>query len=219
MLPFEPTGQRMVLRYHPVLGHLYVPCLNARVPHEGGGYFVRTTGQGFRSDAEFVKPRGERPRILFFGDSYTAGDGCDNHERFSERVGAALEAEVYNFGLSGSGTDQQLLVLEHLARGIEADLIVWCVAVHNIERIKVGHRLYVDRETGRRVLGPKPWFTLEADGLCLHQVPVPRHRPPLEKGEVDRFEAPIDHGGLKSWRLVDRVRRSPPGWVSEGRSR
>src|SRR5919108_3690876 len=171
------STHRMVLAHHPRYGHLYVPGLFARIPSERGGFFVRTNSAGFRSDIEFANQRGTRPRILFFGDSFTAGDGCDNGERFPELVGEALDAEVYNYGVSGSGTDQQLLIFEDAVSLVAADLVILCVAVHNIERIITSHRESIDRVSGRRVLVPKPYFTLEEDGLQLHHVPVPLVRP------------------------------------------
>jgi len=177
MFLLRQTTHRQVIQYHPELGHLYVPGLCARIPHENGGYFVRTNALGFRSDAEFEKARGARPRILFFGDSFTAGDGVDNAERFTERVGEALDAEVYNFGLSGSGTDQQLLIYERFARDIACDLVVLCVQVENIERIQARYRESVDRSSRKRVLVAKPYFTLEHGKLQRHHDPVPRERP------------------------------------------
>jgi carbamoyltransferase len=176
----------MLIQYHPRIGHLYVPNLRARIPNELGGYYVETNSQGFRSCLEFCKERDHRPRILFFGDSYTAGDGCDNNDRFSELVGQALDAEVYNYGLSGSGTDQQLLIFEQFARGVQADLIVLCIVVENIERIKVGYRESIDRVSGNRILVPKPYFTLEAGDLRLNQVPVPLYRPLAENPAPDK---------------------------------
>src|SRR5207248_1153106 len=120
-----------------------------------------TNSGGFRSDVEFTRARGARPRILFFGDSFTAGDGCDNDDRFAERVGRDLGAEVYNYAVAGTGTDQQLLIYERFARDVPADLIVLCVYVENIERITVGFRESFDRSRMRRVLVPKPYFTLQ----------------------------------------------------------
>ena len=114
-LLIQPT-HRMLLRYHPEVGHLFVPNLNARVPNELGAFYVRTNSAGFRSDIEYSSKQGDRPRILFFGDSFTAGDGCSNHERFSDRVGAQLHAEVFNYGVSGTGTDQHLLIQERIAK-------------------------------------------------------------------------------------------------------
>ena len=57
--------------------------------------------------------------------------------------GRALDAEVYSYALSGSGPDQQLLMFEQLAQNVEADLIIWAMAVHTIERIKAAHRKLV----------------------------------------------------------------------------
>ena len=150
MMLLRQSTHRMILQYHPHIGFLYVPNLRARIPNESGGYYVKTNSLGFRSDVEFCKKRNGRPRILFFGDSLTAGDGCDNHERFAERMGEELDVEVYNYGMSGSGTDQQLLIFEQFARGVEADLVVLCITVENIQRIKISHRESVDRMLGPR---------------------------------------------------------------------
>lgn len=177
MMLLRQSTHRMTVQYHPRLGFHYVPNLNARIPNELGGYFVRTNALGFRSDVEFSHARNGRRRVLFFGDSYTAGDGCDNQQRFAERLGEELDTEVFNYGLSGSGTDQQLLIFEEYARGVEADLIVLCITVENIERIAATHRESIDRVAGKRVLVPKPYFTLQHNELCLHHVPVPRERP------------------------------------------
>jgi carbamoyltransferase len=215
MFLLNETTHRMLIQYHPVIGHLFVPEQVARIPSERGGYYVRTNGQGFRSDLDFRPERGERPRILFFGDSITAGDGCSNRERFAERVGEMLGAEVYNYGLSGSGTDQQLLILEELGRQVEADLIVLSVYVENIERVKAAYRPSVDRVTGRGVLVPKPYFTLRDGELELNHVPVPRERPPgegavqglVDPGAIGRREA---NPRLKPFfDLVDRLAKNP----------
>src|SRR5215471_19528710 len=102
---------RQIYEYHPTIGLRFVPQLKARVPHEGGGYLVRTNGTGFRSDTEFKKPRsGDTRRILLFGDSFTAGEGVSNGQRYSdflERLEPGLE--VYNFGLPATGLDQHHL--------------------------------------------------------------------------------------------------------------
>jgi carbamoyltransferase len=212
MFLLRQSTHRTVLRHHPEIGHLFVPNLVARIPSERGGYFVRTNAQGFRSDIEFTPERGDRPRILFFGDSVTAGDGCENHERFSELVGEALGAEVFNFGLSGSGTDQQLLIFERFAKAVAADLIVLGVWVENIERVKVGFRESIDRATGRHVLVPKPYFTLGAGGgLELHNVPVPTERPDAASVDGHRYQHRIPaawkslHGAVTAYRKDPRL--------------
>lgn len=207
-LPSHST-HRIIIRHHPEIGHLFVPNLKARIPSERGGYFVQTNSLGFRSDIEFVKARNGRPRILFFGDSVTAGDGCDNQERFTELIGAALNAEVFNYGLSGSGTDQQLLIFERFAREVEADLIVVCVSVENIERVKVAYREVIDRGTKRHVLNPKPYFTLEGSKLRLNQVPVPLDRCSIENAVEGQYQAQIPRRLRWLYRFLDMYRRHP----------
>jgi len=183
------STHRMVVRYHPTLGHLYVPNLHARLPNETGGYVLATNSLGFRSDVEFEPRKGGRPRILMFGDSYTAGDNCANEDRASDQLGRLLDAEVYNFGLSGSGTDQHLLLYREFGRGIEADLAVLCVQVDSIRRIQLSHRESIDRITRERVLVPKPYFTLQEGELQLHHSPVPRERPPVGSIEPETIAA------------------------------
>src|SRR5262249_39227567 len=51
------------------------------------------------------------------------------------------------------------------------------VYVENIERNTVAFRESIDRFTKRRVLIPKPYFTLNDGALVLHHVPVPIDRP------------------------------------------
>jgi carbamoyltransferase len=178
----------MVMQYHPRIGHIHVPNMIARIPHEIGGYFVRTNAAGFRSDTEFKKKRGERPRILVFGDSFTAGEGCNNHERYAELLGQELDAEVYNYGLSGSAPDQHILLYEEFCREMEADLVVWGISIHNIDRIQLTHRPSVDRVSHKPILIPKPYFSLEDGNLRLHHVPVPQARPQSDEQSLAQYE-------------------------------
>jgi len=177
MFLLNDSTHRMLMRFDPGIGHRYVSNLVARIPHETGGYLVRTNSSGFRSDIEFTECRGDRPRILAFGDSFTAGEGCSSQERYPELLGEAFGAEVYNYGLSGSAPDQHLLCYREFAKNVQADLIIWGIPLHNIERIKLTHRPSKDRVTGGSILIPKPYFTIEQGSLKLHHVPVPRLRP------------------------------------------
>ncbi len=165
---------RQIFRYDEDIGHQFISNLNVRVINENGGYYVRTNSLGFRSDIEFKKKKHNKPRILFFGDSNTASDGVSNNERFSELVGEHFDAEVYNYGLPGSGTDQQYLIWKKYAQNVEADLIVLCVLVENIERNKVAYRQTINPYTKNLSLTPKPYFDFVKDELVLRNSPVPR---------------------------------------------
>ncbi|HEX7880420.1 MAG TPA: carbamoyltransferase N-terminal domain-containing protein [Candidatus Eisenbacteria bacterium] len=201
------TTHRMVLAHHSRLGQLYVPGINARVPGPAGPYFLKTNAQGFRSDWDFTKEKGRKPRILVFGDSYTAGDGVTNADRFSEKLGQMYGAEVFNFGVAGTGTDQHLMILEEVARGVKADLVIFCVAVHNIDRIKVGYRKYIERTTGEHVLGAKPYFELIKGKLQLRNVPVPIERPRVDEAGDVAYEQPVVHDKQGGFGLFKKVRQ------------
>ncbi len=186
---------RSLFEYHPVVGYRFVPGLKARVPHEGGGYLVRANAAGFRSEHEFTpaRPAGTF-RALLFGDSFTAGDGVSNRDRYGDLLERRVPGlQVFNFGLSGSGTDQQYLAWREMAQGVEHDLLVLAVQVENIRRVAA--RLRTFEGEGREVVLAKPYFTLGADDrLELHHVPVPRE--PLRPEDVPAEQlGHLDRGG------------------------
>lgn len=198
---------RQLFQYHPTLAYQYVPGLKARVPGDGGPYLVRVNQAGFRCNHEFTAAKTPgRFRVLLFGDSYTAGDGVSNRDRYGDLLETLLPGvEVFNFALSGTGTDQQYLIFRELARTIDHDLLVVGVLVENIRRIVAHYREYVSSTTGERLLHAKPYFTLEDGELRLHNVPVPPDpvRPDALPEEERRF---VDMGG-RFRRVRDWIRR------------
>ena len=114
MKPTRIRAHRMIITYDEHIGHLYVPGSTIRVPHVEYPYLVKTNKQGFRSEYDFVEEKNSNKiRLVFLGDSYTAGDNVDNKDRFSNLLEEELGCECYNFGLAGSGVDQQLLIQYH----------------------------------------------------------------------------------------------------------
>lgn len=187
---------RQLFAHDPDIGYRFVPGLRTRVEHEAGGYLVRANEAGFRSDREFTPSKEPgTSRILLFGDSFTAGDGVSNPKRYSDQMELLLPGvEVFNFGLSGSGTDQQLLTFRKFAPSIEHDLVVVGVLVENIRRIVARYRIYRSPDGVERAY-VKPYFTLDdGDQLVLHNVPVPRDARELSSlGPEER--AHLDLGG------------------------
>lgn len=212
---------RQLLEYHPRIGFRFIPGIRARVPHESGGYLVRVNGTGFRCNHEFVpqKAPGTR-RALLFGDSFTAGDGVSNEKRYGDVLEGQVEGlEVYNYGLSGTGTDQQYLVYEEYARDVERDLVVIAVLVENIRRVVAHYRLAADMEGETRFVG-KPYFELRGEELVLCHVPPPRtpigedELPAEDRNAVDRggrfpqLRTLINRLGMRD--LAQRVTRYQP---------
>ena len=185
---------RQILEYEPVIGFRFVPGLQVRVPHEAGGYLVKTNAQGFRCAHDFdpAPDAAGRRRVLLFGDSFTAGDGVSNGQRYGDQLESLLgNVQVYNYGLPGSGTDQQYLAWRGYGRGVSHELLIIAAQVENIRRVAAQYRVGID-PAGRTLCYPKPYFTLESGGLELHHQPVPRE-PVADEALQDG--AKVDRGG------------------------
>lgn len=202
--------QKQLYQYDSVFGYRFIPGLKARINHEGGGYLVRVNSDGFRSDHEFLaKKEPNIYRIMLFGDSYTAGDGVSNKYRYSDILEQRLpDLQVYNFGLSGTGTDQQYLIFHEYAKKIEHDLVIIGVLVENVRRVAARYRMSATDE-GELILLPKPYFTFDEDrNLILHHVPVPRLI--IKKEDFGKYEK-VDKGG-RFYLLHKYLDRLYPTW-------
>lgn len=174
---------RSLLRYDKHIGHLFTPNLSMRQPYSEKPYYIRTNQQGFRANFDYEPPREGERRIAFVGDSYTAGDGVANEKRFSDLASDALGAQSYNFGLSGSGVDQQYLIYRQAAEEYRPDLLVLSPHISDISRNLLEARISVDGQTGKQIMVPKPYFTVENGTLEQHNVPVPKDRQPVDESE------------------------------------
>jgi len=194
---------------HPVTGYRFVPGLRTRVPHEGGGYEIHCNQAGYRCRHEIVPKKSPGTfRVLVFGDGHTAGTGVDDRQRFSDLLERRLGqyVEVLNFGLPGSGTDQQLLAYRQHGREIEHDLLLICPQVENILRNAEAYATVpsIDPQPDMPSRMPKPRFSLDGDELVLHPPPasvpdvvpesklVETPRPPLVRGLLRRMTAEVD---------------------------
>ena len=192
--------------YHPTFGYHFVPGLKARVEHEGGGYLVRANELGFRSEREFEPSKpSDVFRVLLFGDSFAAGMGVSNRDRFGDLLEQNVPGlEVFNFAVPGSGPDTQYLIYRELGSQIEHDLVLIAVWVQNIRRIVARYRSERLGDGEVRWV-PKPYFQLGADGeLSLHNCPVPRDV--VSTGDLSAQDRQVQT------RLVDRSAgaRLPP---------
>jgi hypothetical protein len=200
------------MAYHPQIGYRFIPGLQTRELHEGGGFLLRTNSAGYRCRHEFLKQK--KPgtfRILLFGDSYTAGKGVNDQARYGEQLETLRPGvEVFNFGLPGSGTDMQYMTWREDAQEIEHDLVVISVMVENILRIVQTHRPYQTLE-GEELLFAKPYFELAPDdSISLCHVPVPKKALPTEEKLTDpyqRFRTLRKYVNKLGPRVKDQVQR------------
>jgi carbamoyltransferase len=210
---------RNLFEYHAVVGYRFIPGLRTRVRHEGGGYLVQCNGAGFRCRHEFdAAPAAGSLRVLLFGDSYTAGEGVSNAHRFGDLLEERTPGlEVWNFGLPGSGTDQQYLAWREFARDLPHQLLLLCPMVENVRRNLDTHRLTQSGTDGRLVLRAKPYYLLRDGELELHHAPVPREV--YEEGEEPDFvrasnrEPEVGSLRRRARRLAAAVDARVPGFL------
>lgn len=141
---------------------------------------VRINALGLRDvDRSYGRPPGVR-RILVLGDSFTEALQVEREESFAalleRRLGAQGErVEVINAGVSGYGTDNELLAYRQQYSHFEVDLVLLVMSSENDvyensrALISVGDMPYPD----------KPYFEVDDHGaLVLRNDPVPPRVPP-----------------------------------------
>jgi hypothetical protein len=166
-----PEDERsLAYRYDAELGWFPLPS-SERTIAGTRPFHVRHNARGFR-EREIGPKTG--PRLVVFGDSFVWGFDVEAEERFTERLAARQPGlEVLNLGVSGFGTDQELLLLRREVGALDPDLVVLVFAKENDRKDNVTNRRY----------GPyyKPYFEMAGDGLALRGQPVPRPLPYLRE--------------------------------------
>jgi hypothetical protein len=126
---------------------------------------VAHNSRGFREGE--LQPS-EKPGVLFLGDSFVWGFDVETTERFTDKLqGVHPEWSIHNLGVSGYGTDQELLLLKQQFDTFRPRVVFLVFCTDNDQKdncSNVRHGGYY-----------KPYFTTNADGgLTLQGVPVPR---------------------------------------------
>ena len=95
-----------------------------------GSWEFRTNARGFRDDEDYKyeKTAGQR-RILVLGDSHTQGYEVHQSSTFAKVLERrlrqkGLDAQVLNAGISGFGTAEELMFLEHEGMKYHPDMVV-----------------------------------------------------------------------------------------------
>lgn len=161
-LAFFEDERNLAYRHDPELG--WFPIENSKRRIQGSRWItVEHNAEGFRDRPHGVKTK---PRIAFLGDSFVWGYDVEVEERFTEKLAERLpEWEILNFGVSGYGTDQSLLLLEKFYDRYTPEVV--CLVFTSTDRW--------DNRSNRRYLGYyKPYFQVADDGLRLCGVPVPK---------------------------------------------
>lgn len=126
-------------------------------------YHVKHNSYGFRDREWNFSQRG--PRVMILGDSFMWGFDADDAERFSTQLAKRLpKFSFFNFGVSGYGTDQELLTLRKFAPLVKPSIVLLSFCSENDVGENTHHRVHNGYF--------KPYFEAEADKLKIAGVPV-----------------------------------------------
>ncbi len=155
-------------RHDPELGWFHLPGARGVFSRPEFSHRVTINAVGFR-DTDWLPSvtsgrRARRFRIAVFGDSFAWGHGVEDEEIFSRILRDLLPGvEVWNLGVSGYSTDQELLLFRRVGRDLEADLVLVLLARNDFEgNVSAAWWNY-----------PKPLFVEKGGRLELANVPVP----------------------------------------------
>jgi hypothetical protein len=146
-------------------------------------WFDKGLGWSFHYKTPYTERKREkeygRPLISSFGDSYTHCTDVEDDESWQHYISEILEADAYNFGTGGYGTDQAYLKYLEVAPRLKTDIVVIGLTPENINRIVNVYRPFYFSRTGIKM--PKPRFVLEGGYLRLIENPL---RGPDEMGKL-----------------------------------
>lgn len=155
--------RHLLYRYDSTLGWFPRANTHSRV-RASRAFTVVHNSAGFR-DREH-RP-GEPAGVFFLGDSFVWGYDVDAPERFTDKLQERHpEWNIYNFGVSGYGTDQEYLLLQEWFEACRPRVVflIFCTETDDL-----------DNSTNVRYGGYyKPYCTVAGTRLELHGIPVPR---------------------------------------------
>ncbi len=162
--------------YDSLLGWKLAQNWKGRHTHYDFEVSYSTNRFGFRGEFPQTKARGTK-RYAFVGDSFTFSYGANDEDTFinilNEMSGG--KRQYLNFGLPGTSTDQQLLLIKDRVLLFDPDVVVLVVYLGNdLFDNLLSFPLQADRA--------KPFFEIEGQRLALKNVPVPvTTKPPREQ--------------------------------------
>ena len=154
---YGPATNLRYVVYDEILGWKYRPHTRVRHRREPFDVEVLIDDAGRRTGRSCRPERPGGPRMVFVGDSFTFGLGVEADDAFPCRLARQLDAEVFNLGVAGYGTDQEYLALEAFAPGLRPDVVVLTYCQNDLFEVL----------SGRRYGRPKPRFFYDGDDLRL----------------------------------------------------
>ena len=146
-------------------GWSHIPNTAGRFASFGFDTQVTINSEGFRGREVQRLKLPSKTRMLALGDSYVWGFGVNDHEIFTQEIERLCpQIETINLGVSGYGTDQELLLFLDKGSAYHPDIVTLVLAAND----------YMDNARAKAyVYYYKPMFSLDSDRLVLVNQPVP----------------------------------------------
>lgn len=172
-----PNQYKQVFRYHPRLGYWYREKIDFRVQSQSIDkhyYRIATNKIGARCNHDDFSEK-KKKKLLFLGCSFTAGDGVSNGFRFTDIIEKENnDLKSFNYALSGSGNDQQLIIKNIFEKKINPDFLILSSYTGCIGRNVQKSRIAYDQLRGVMINRPKPYFQLKKNKIVFNHKVVPK---------------------------------------------
>jgi hypothetical protein len=165
LVPLEIVGSAsgdrgFFSKFDPKLGWSPIPSVRQYHSDQDFSVLVEQNSLGLRAPENIGMARTNgKYRALVLGDSYVWGYGAQQDDIFTNgAIHGRDDLELVNMGVSGYGTDQELLLYRDFGSKFDVDTVVLAFNAYND----------ISDNLSRNVYGyDKPYFTLE-NGLVLH---------------------------------------------------
>lgn len=175
LMPVPPPDSFYALREQVGV----VPEPYQYITYSSPGEFNNFVQFNYRSlrDIDHEYEATEQPRVMFLGDSFTAGLQVPLGQTYTGQLRNLLAADVINAGFNNWGTDQQYMFYEVEGHKYQSDVVVLQIFLGN-DVANNGNRVFEDfvLDTGRTVSAPprvhtRARFSLDESGSLQYHPP------------------------------------------------
>ena len=204
---WRPDAEAPIITADSLLGWSLRPGsrLHSVASDRGLDYRIRVNALGLRDRECTLQPAPGTERVLFLGDSMVFGAGVEQDTRVTEALAPLLGpgVEVVNAGVSGWGTDQEVLWFQRRGVVLQPQVVVLGLCmVNDVVNNLLPHELFGT--------APKPRFELRGDSLVLHP-PAPRAAMPPVAAKAAVFKhSRLLHFVGRHVQLLRARQRQPP---------
>lgn len=178
-----PANEINKLVFDPLLGHARPKSVSGRYTTTEFSTLVQFNQSGFRDSDWPEEKSADVFRIAVLGDSYVEGAQVERHELLTSRLQhylldpqflasvGAHKVEVLNFGVSGYGTTQQLLLLQSQVFMFSPDLVILALLTGNDVR---NNSIELEQGTRDWTKAMRPYFDIRKVPPELHLPSAPQ---------------------------------------------